>query len=806
MKRLLISPVLAFLLGLTPALSSAAPSHRSAANAAGRHARQRAAGTSLRQADAAVDGGWPRGYVTPGGARVVLYQPQVASWEGQRHMVAYAAASYLPEGAKRPELGTLKVEADTEVSLEERLVRFSVLKITETNFQTLPKAQTQELVDEIDKAIPPEDRFFALDRVLAQVDKSRIVPKNVPGIKADPPRIFTSRTPAILLNVDGYSIWSPIKENDLKFAVNTNWDLFLHGPTGVYYLRDGDAWLKASSVSGQWVPAGTLPESFAKLPDDDNWKDVKASLPGKVVEHPPMVYFSAEPAELILTDGAPKYAPVQGTGLLWVSNTESDLFRMGENGPFYYLVAGRWFSAPDLNGSAWAFATPTLPEDFKKISLEHPRSRVLASVPGTQQAAEAVLLAQVPQTARVNKNEVKAPDVVYQGDPQYAAIEGTRLQRAANTDKDIVKVGDAYYMCYQGVWFESAGPAGPWVLASSVPDEVYTIPASSPAHNVTYVTVERDDNEDDDWMTYTAYAGYTGTMVAWGCTVWGTGWYYPPYYWYGGYYPVYYPYWRTYGYGSWYNPYTGRYGTAGRIYGPYGGAGFGARYNPTTGTYSRGAFAYGPNGALGGAEAWNPRTGTYASTRQGAGVYGSWGSTYVQRGDQWAQTRRFTNNATGNTTRATRGEQGGMIRRTGEGGSGGVGRRGDNVYAGRDGNVYRRDQNGGWSKWENGGWNSAPKPEQRSGDYLLNDRARQRDGDNAARGERVGNSAGRTDGSTLGTLERDRVNRAEGARRTKDYGTYRSRGGNAGSYRGGGFSRGGGGFRGGGGRGGGRRR
>ena len=34
-------------------------------------------------------------------------------------------------------------------------------------------------------------------------------------------------------------------------------------------------------------------------------------------------------------------------------------------------------------------------------------------------------------------------------------------------------------------------------------------------------------------------------------------------------------------------------------------------------------------------EAYNPRTGTYGATRQGAGVYGSWGQTGVQRGDDW---------------------------------------------------------------------------------------------------------------------------------------------------------------------------
>src|SRR5262249_58995396 len=113
------------------------------------------------------------------------------------------------------------------------------------------------------------------------------------------------------------------------------------------------------------------------------------------------------------------------------------------------------------------------PEDFKKIPLEHARSRVLASVPGTDQAAEAVLVASIPQTARVKKKEVKAPDVAFQGDPQFAPIEQTTVQRAVNTDKDVFKVGDAYYMCYQGVWFTSKSSSGPWEVASSVPEAIY---------------------------------------------------------------------------------------------------------------------------------------------------------------------------------------------------------------------------------------------------------------------------------------------------------------------------------------------
>ena len=760
------------------------------------------AAESATASQAPADRGWPRGYSLPSEAQMVVYQPQIASWQDQKHAIGLAAVAYVSKGEQKPAMGTVKLETETQVSVERRLVQFSTVKITETNFPTLSKTQTQEIVTQLEQNIPDEDRLIALDRVLAYVDKSSINPKNVDGLKSDPPTIFLTNSSSLLLSFDGDPIWSPIKDNELKFAVNTNWDVFRHEPTGLFYLRNDATWLRSTSINGPWSVTTKLPDSFTKLPDDENWKDVRASLPAKPAAQAPYIYVTTAPAELIEIQGEPKYVPVPNTGLLWISNTESDLFRMGKDGPVYYLVAGRWFRAPNLNGN-WTFATPDLPEDFKRISVEHPRSRVLASVPGTQQAAEAVLLAQVPQYARVNKNEIKAPDVVYQGEPQFDLIPGTALLRATNTDKEVIKAGHSYYLCFQGVWFMSENPKGPWTLATDIPPEIYNIPPSSPAHSVTYVKVE---NADSEYVTYAAYAGYTGLMIGWGCAVWGTGWYYPPYYWYGGYYPIYYPYFRTFGYGAWYNPYTGIYGTAGRIYGPYGGAGFGARYNPSTGTYARGAFAYGPYGARGAAQAYNPRTGTYAQTRQGSNVYGSWGSTQVQRGDDWVNTKRFTNSA-GNTTRVTRGDQGGMISRRGPNGGGFVGTKGDNVYAGRDGNVYRRDSNGNWSKWDNGSWNSAQRPEQRGDssvrDSMMNDRARNTERSDRARGERAGNTSGsgQIDRGTMGTLERDRAARSSGAQRSRDFGTYnrsRSSGSMGGSRGGGGFSRGGGGFRGGG--------
>ncbi len=771
-------------------------------------------------ASAAPDGVWPRRFTTPTGAAFTLYQPQVASWDDQKHMTFYAAASYTAKAGDKPALGTIKAEAETKVSVTERLVDFSVLRITESNFPTLAQPQVQEIVAEITKGIPQYARVIALDRVLASIDKSQVLPKNVEGVKADPPSVFFSKTPAVMVNIDGDPVWSPITGTDLKYAVNTNWDLFELGTTKTLYLRHDASWLKATAVAGPWTLAGTLPDSFKKIPADENWKEVKAAIPGKKASAAPKVFVSTTPAELIQLTGEPSYLLVEGTSLLWVSNTESDVFRLGKTGPVYYLVAGRWFTAPDFAGP-WTFASLELPADFQKIPLEHDRSRVLASVPGTEQAAEAVLLASIPQTARIDKKAVKAPEVVYQGEPQFQPIDETTVSRAVNTDKDIIKVGDLYYMCFQGVWFMARAAAGPWEVTGEVPKQIYEIPVSSPSHSVTYVTIEDDS---DDAVVFATAAAYTGVMIAWGCAVWGSGYYYPPYIGYGGMYPYYRPYYPTYGYSAWYNPWTGSYGRGAAVYGPYGGAGVGARYNPSTGVYSRGAAAYGPYGgaavasgynsrtgtyarggvaagpygARGAAEAYNPRTGAYGATRQGSGVYGSWGQTGVQRGDDWAQTSRVTNRA-GTTTRVTEGSGGGSMVSRNPAGAGGsfAGQSGSgDVYAGRDGNVYKKNGDS-WQKYDNGGWSNTQQPSQQQKD-AARDRASQ-----AGTQTRDRPASSGLDASTAGQLDRDSAARSNGAQRTRDAGSVNS---GAGASRAGSYRPSGGASRGGASRGGGRRR
>src|SRR5262245_578468 len=276
--------------------------------------------TAPAQAAQPDDGGWPRDFATSKGGALRIFQPQVASWDGQKKIVMYAAVSHTAVGAQKPELGTVKIEADTSVAVDQRLVNFSNLKMTESNFPGVKPELQKEIVsdiqDQIQKAVPEGELVLGLDRVLARLDKSQLIPKNVDGVKADPPVIFYSAGPAVLVNLDGDPIWSPIKDNDLKFALNTNWDLFQLAPTNTYYLRYNESWLTATDIKGAWIPVSKLPDAFKNLPADDNWKDVKEAVPGKSLKSSevPKVFVSTTPAEMILVQGQPKYVPVMGTG------------------------------------------------------------------------------------------------------------------------------------------------------------------------------------------------------------------------------------------------------------------------------------------------------------------------------------------------------------------------------------------------------------------------------------------------------------------------------------------------------------
>jgi uncharacterized membrane protein YgcG len=655
----------------------------------------------------AQDPGWPRQLVKPGGTAIV-YQPQVDSWLNYTD-IKWRQAFQLTRTGGKVVVGAASFEGTTEVNLDTHNVFMFNIQVLNTYFPGQDPATAAQL-DQLIRTFVPLTYNASLERLVAYMPKPQSV--NAVQLRNDPPFIFVSYSPAILLGVDGEPVLSPISKTDLKYVVNTQWPLFYDKSSSQYFLLVNNLWFSAGDLHGPWMPVNRLSKEFSKLPDSGRFGPVKAMVPPPAVANPiiPKIFYSTLPSEVILFDGQPVYTPIPGTQLVYANNTDSPVFVYSPTQTYYYLAAGRWFSAQSLTGP-WTFASLSLPPDFANIPLSSPASAILSSVPGTSQAKDAVLIAQIPTTMVLDPAKAAAQaKVTYTGAPQFAAIEGTSLNYATNTPDKVIQVGDVYYLCLQGVWFLSATPQGPWTTASSVPQVIYTIPPSSPVYNVTYVT---QVTTSSGYVQSSYTAGYMGAFVmgaAVGAVIAsGSGYYYPPYIGYPPYgYPIYHPYPTAYGaYGtSYYHTANGAYGVSQTTYGAYGSTTHTASYNPYTGTSARTASTTTAYGKQSVGQAYNPYTGTYGATHQGSSPTAQWGSSYVSQGNKSAYTQHYS--TANGTTASAQGSQGGKAYGTSTAyGNTAAGKSSNgDMYAGHDGNVYK-NTGSGWEKSNgSGGWNT----------------------------------------------------------------------------------------------------
>src|SRR5213593_4351492 len=383
------------------------------------------------------DPGWPREKYS-NGTQLIIYQPQVDDWKNFQDLSWRMAVSLTPKGGKQV-VGVVEMKGHTDIDNVAKVAVITNPESTGTYFPSLDQG-TKEKVEQLFKSFVPPTVSISLHRLIASVP----VQQAPPGVQLnnDPPKIFVGYRPSILLSVDGEPVLSEVPNTNLKFVVNTQWPLFFDGGNSSYYIPVGQQWLTSNSLDGQWSPTKKLPRDMSKVAQDNEWSALKKIIPppAKSGGVTPAVFYSDKPAEVILFDGQPVYSQIPDTQLTYATNTNSVVFVFTPTQQFYYLTAGRWFSASDLQGP-WTYATPDLPADFATIPLSSPASAILASVPGTEEAKDAVLLAQVPTTMTIKPAEAPAKvKVEYGGEPKFEPIEGTSMAYATNTQDKVIQL------------------------------------------------------------------------------------------------------------------------------------------------------------------------------------------------------------------------------------------------------------------------------------------------------------------------------------------------------------------------------
>ena len=398
-------------------------------------------------------GAWPR-EINANGAAVLVYEPQIDRWQNNR-LEARAAVSVQPAGAPQPSHGVIWLTARTEVDKEHGLVDLEEIAIPKVNFPGAPPGAQERYLRVAQTHLPAGVRTIPLEQFEANLAASPVgVKAAAQPVKNDPPRIIMSPVPALLVRIDGAPSLRQVQGSPLLRVINTPALILLDPSSGTYYLFAGGRFLAAPALDAAWGPAAAPPASLdaarqaAMKAGPVDLLDTPAGQPA-----PNVVYVSTVPTELIETSGPPTWSPIAGTELLYATNTKAHVFLELKTQLTYVLISGRWFRARSADGP-WEYVPGgQLSPDFAKIPEQSPAGLVLASIPGTPQAQEAVIANSIPQTATVTRSAAQFT-ATYDGSPKFVPITSTSLQDAVNSPTPIIRVDKkTYYSLYNAVWF-----------------------------------------------------------------------------------------------------------------------------------------------------------------------------------------------------------------------------------------------------------------------------------------------------------------------------------------------------------------
>lgn len=502
-------------------------------------------GTFLIMNTAAAQDGWPKTTTSSNGTVIKIYQWQPESFS-DNNLQARAAISIVESGKSEPVFGVAWLKATTVTNGSQ--VQVQSIYITDIKLPEITDDnKLEELAQSMEKQAPSWNISFALSELQSAIDLNKKQNDLSSQINNNPPKVIYSNVPSILVQIDGAPKFKQNSDWGVEAVINTPFAIVKNND-GRFYLYGGKHWYSATSVTGNYGMITNPPANLSKIEQAVNEANKDNEADEQDANTIYKIIVSTEPAELIQTKGEPNFAAVQETGLLYVSNTDNDIFMDVNSQQYYVLISGRWYSSKTLGGNWQYIPSDKLPGDFAKIPAGSPKDNVLASVAGTDEAKDAVQEAQVPQTAKVDRKNTKA-NIAYDGDPEFEIIDGTDMYYAVNTSASVVRWRGRYYAVDNGVWFESYSAAGPWNVAVVRPYAVALIPPRYPVYYMKYVYIY-DVYPDYVYMGYTP--GYLNTYVYGPTVVYGTGYYYRP--WYGNYY---YPRPCTWGYGVRYNPWYG---------------------------------------------------------------------------------------------------------------------------------------------------------------------------------------------------------------------------------------------------------
>ena len=159
---------------------------------------------------------WPR-EVRSGDATIVLYQPQVDSFEGIDAKARIAVAIKRP--GRPPEFGALWVAATLDVDRDKDSAAIETLVIERARFPDASEQEVRELTALIEQTAPNWELGFSLSELRAGLEAD--TGPDTADFRNTPPKIIYRDRPAILVTLDGEPRLQAIAASPFQRVINT---------------------------------------------------------------------------------------------------------------------------------------------------------------------------------------------------------------------------------------------------------------------------------------------------------------------------------------------------------------------------------------------------------------------------------------------------------------------------------------------------------------------------------------------------------------------------------------------------------
>jgi hypothetical protein len=279
------------------------------------------------------------------------------------------------------------------------------------------------------------------------------------------------------------------------YVQGTDQDVYRYNNT--WYMNYNGDWYRASSYRGPWTFVGyrSVPQTVYTVPANyrRSWSDYRDThydwARPDTYGGSSSYRSTAFGVSLRIGDryrgpdlgfyDEPRLRPVRGAyGVYYVQDSRNDVYRYGN--AWYMNYNGDWYRATSYRGP-WVFVGyRSVPRQVYMVPTQYRRTwrdyrdrhyiyRDTGYTRGYSRGGSFTL--------RIG-DRYRGPDLGFYDTPNLIRVSGG-VYYVQDSDYDVYRYGNYWYMNYNGDWYRAGSYRGPWIFVGyrSVPNQVYSVPS-----------------------------------------------------------------------------------------------------------------------------------------------------------------------------------------------------------------------------------------------------------------------------------------------------------------------------------------